>query len=73
MPNAFKQLMDVLAAPRQAVGDVTAVVDGLRIVRLPGGAELRARGDAAVGTRVFVRGDVIEGPAPDLPVVTLTV
>ena len=73
MANAFRQLMDVLAEPRQNVGNVTAIVDGLRVIELPGGATVRARGEAAVGARVFVRGDVIEGPAPDLPVVSLTV
>jgi len=73
MTNAYKQLMDVLAEPRQNVGDVVAIVDGLRVIELPGGATIRARGDAAVGTRVFVRGDVIEGPAPSWPVVPIFV
>jgi hypothetical protein len=35
-------------------------------VALPGGGLIRARGSAAIGLQVFVRGDVIEGVAPSL-------
>ena len=33
---------------------------------LPGGGLIRARGSAAIGQKVFVRDDVIEGSAPSL-------
>jgi hypothetical protein len=32
----------------------------------PGGGLIRARGSAAIGQKVFVRDDVIEGGAPSL-------
>jgi hypothetical protein len=35
-------------------------------VALPGGGLIRARGSAAIGLKVFVRDDVIEGVAPSL-------
>jgi hypothetical protein len=35
-------------------------------VALPGGGLIRARGSAAIGQKVFVRDDVIEGVAPSL-------
>lgn len=38
-----------------------------------GGATVRARGDAAMATRVFVRDSVIEGPAPALTPVSIEV
>jgi hypothetical protein len=44
----------------------TAVAGQLCTVQLPGGGVLQARGDAAVGDRVFVRDGLIEGPAPAL-------
>ena len=43
-----------------------AVVVGVVTVALPGGGLIRARGSAAIGQKVFVRDDVIEGGAPSL-------
>ena len=45
-----------------------ASVDGIVTLELPGGGYLKARGQAAVAQRVFVRGGVVEGEAPHLPV-----
>ena len=66
--SPFRRLQDLVAAPPLDVGDVTAVSGGLATVTLVGGGTVNARGAATVGQRVYVRGGVIEGPAPALPV-----
>lgn len=55
------------------VGDVVLVDGQVVRVELPDGAQITVRGDATVGQRVFVRGGLIEGPAPTLTVVTIEV
>ena len=45
---------------------MVGVGSGVVIVALPGGGLIRARGSAAIGQKVFVRDDVIEGGAPSL-------
>lgn len=66
--NLFRQLLDLIPDPALQVGDVSAVSDGICTITLPGGGTLTARGEATVGDRVFVRGGVVEGPAPSLPI-----
>lgn len=62
--NPFTALQDLIAGPARQVGTVT-VVSGTKVtVELPGEGVLQVIGSAAVGGRVFVRGGVIEGPAP---------
>ena len=51
----------------------TAVAGQLCTVQLPGDGVLQARGDAAVGDRVFVRDGLIEGLAPALTVVAIDI
>lgn len=64
--------LDPAIAQPELVGDVTATHgDGTVTVELPGGGLLRARGAAEVGDRVFVKGSVLQGPAPELPLVTV--
>lgn len=67
---AFRRL--TAGAPLQ-VGDVVAGTAPSWVVELPGGGQLVARGDAAIGQRVFVRGGLIEGEAPSLPLVLVEV
>jgi hypothetical protein len=69
MSNAFKRLQALLPKPLLMLGDVVAVVDGIAEIELPGGGRMQARGAADVGDRVWFRDGVIEGPAPDLPIV----
>jgi len=52
---------------------VLSISGEVAAVELPGGGRLQARGQATVGQRVFVRDGVIEGAAPDLPVVLFEV
>ena len=45
---------------------VIDVGSGVVTVALPGGGRIKARGAAALGQKVFVRDDAIEGTAPNL-------
>ncbi len=65
--NLFAQWRQLFAGGPLQVGEVTAYVDGIATVELPGGGLLHARGDTTIGAHVFVRDGVIQGPAPDLP------
>ncbi len=67
--NVFRQFLDLLPARPLQVGTVTATDGDVSTVELPGGGQLRARGQASVGTKVFVQDGVIQGPAPDLPMI----
>ena len=67
--NVFRQFIDLLPARPLLVGTVTATDGDASTVELPGGGVLRARGQASVGTKVFVQDGVIQGPAPDLPMI----
>lgn len=66
--NLFKLFQTLLPAAPLQVGEVIAFDSGTVTVELPDGGRLLARGEADIGTKVFVRDGVIEGPAPDLPV-----
>ena len=68
MRNLYKVFRDLIPEPALQVGTVLSVSGGVASLELPGGGVLKARGDATTGQRVFVRGGVIEGAAPDLPV-----
>ena len=72
MRNPFQQFLALIPDPALQAGVVLAVVNDIATIELPGGGQVRARGpslDATlVGTRVFVRAGVVEGPAPDFPI-----
>jgi hypothetical protein len=71
--NPFVALRGLLAGPGLQVGEVTAGAGSSWQVQLPGGGLITARGTAAVGQKVFVRGGVIESQAPAMPVVMVEV
>lgn len=73
MANPYKKFLDLLPPRPLQVGQVTATDSAGATVQLPSGATLRARGEAAVGDRVFVRDGAIEGPAPSLPLEAIEV
>ena len=73
MPNLYQRFLDLLPPRPLQVGTVLAIDSGVATVQLPGGATIRARGQAAVADVVFVRDGVIEGPAPALTLVTIDV
>lgn len=72
--NLYRALLELLPQEPLQVGNVTAInADATRTVEIPGGGEIRARGEALVGDRVFVRDGLIEGPAPALTFLTIDV
>ena len=67
MHNIYEQFRQLIPDPPLQAGTVVGVVGaGSVTVALPGGGLIRARGSAAIGQKVFVRDDVIEGVAPSL-------
>lgn len=68
MSNLFTRLRKVLEVDKPVVSGTVLFVDGgVATVELPGGGRLAARGEATVGSRVYVRDGAIEGEAPNLP------
>ena len=65
--NLFKRFERLLPQNPLRVADVIAVDGTTLLVEEVGGAKFQVRGTATVGSRVYVRNQVIEGPAPDLP------
>lgn len=73
MSNLYAQFLRLIPNPPLQVGQVIAVDGGVATIELPGGGRVQARGDAAAGQRVFCRDGVIEGDAPDMPFVAITI
>lgn len=71
MLNLYKAFLDLIPDPALQVGTVQSVANNIVTLEMPGGALLKARGDGTVGQRVFVRGGVIEGAAPNLPLAVI--
>jgi hypothetical protein len=66
MRNLYEQFRQLIPEPPLQAGTVVDSGSGAVTVALPGGGLIKARGNAAVGQKVFVRDDVIEGIAPSL-------
>lgn len=66
MHNLYEQFRQLIPEPPLQAGTVVNVGSGVVTVALPGGGLIRARGNAAVGQKVFVRDDAVEGIAPSL-------
>lgn len=64
--NLFAQFRRLLPASPLLVGEVISSGSGAVVVELPGGDRVTVRGEATVGTAVFVRAGAVEGPAPML-------
>lgn len=73
MSNLLKQFRSLLPEPPLLSGEVTAINGELRTITLPDGATIIARGTAAIGDKVFVRGSAIEGLAPVLPTIQIVI
>ncbi|MHB8950686.1 MAG: hypothetical protein ACYC4S_16770 [Rhodoferax sp.] len=73
MRNVYRDFLDLLPPRPLQVGTVLSISGEVFTVELPGGGILQARGQATVGQRVFVRDGLIEGAAPNLPVVVIAV
>ena len=66
MRNLYEQFRQLIPEPPLQAGIVIDVGSGVVTVALPGGGLIKARGNASVGQKVFVRDDVVEGIAPSL-------
>lgn len=76
MSNAashYRRLLDLLPNPPADVGTVTGTTPGGVTLTLLNGATATARGTAQIGTLVYVRDGVIEGPAPSIQMVEIEV
>lgn len=71
--NLYSSLRSLFFSDRVQVGTVTAVDSGRVTVTLPDGSIQSVRGAGGVGGRVYIRGGVIEGPAPSLTVVVIDI
>lgn len=65
--NLFKRFQLLLPQAPLRVGKVLAVDGTAVMVAEVGGAPVRVRGEATVGSQVYFRNSAIEGPAPNLP------
>lgn len=66
MHNLYEQFRQLIPEQPLQAGTVIDVGSGVVTVALPGGGRIKARGSAALGQKVFVRDDTIEGIAPSL-------
>ncbi len=66
MHNLYEQFRQLMPDPPLQAGTVIGIGSGVVTVALPGGGLLKARGNAHVGQKVFVRDDAVEGIAPSL-------
>lgn len=73
MSNLYTEFKRLLPDAPLLVGVITGVGGGVATLVLPDGGVLTARGVGAVDDVVFVRGGVIEGPAPELTVTEILV
>lgn len=64
--NPYRRLLALIPGQPLDAGQVVAVAADGVTVELVDGATIRARGEASIGDHVYVRGGVIEGPAPAL-------
>lgn len=71
--NPYARFLALLPARPLQVGTVLSVDGTSATVGLPGGGQVRVRGQAAVGDRVFVRDGLIEGAAPALTYISAEV
>lgn len=71
--NPFKRLLGLLPSRDRVAGEVISSADGKVVVEQPGGGRLVVLGEGTVGTNVFVRDGVVEGPAPALTIEVIEV
>ena len=64
--NPHKRWLNLIPHTRLDAGQVIEVTADGATIQLPTGEQVRVRGQASVGEQVYIRGGVIEGPAPGL-------
>lgn len=71
--NIYKRLRGILPVARTDVGTVVSLyTDGCR-VELQGGGYVRVKGEATVGSKVFIKDGQVVSVAPDLTGVEIEV
>ena len=65
--NLFKKFRDLIPEAPLRVGVVQSVNGTEVMVEEVGGLIVQVRGEAQVGDRVYLRDNLIEGEAPNLP------
>lgn len=73
MSNLLSEFLSLFPSDPLLVGEVSSITNEVRTVTLPDGSTITAKGVAAVGQKVFIRGGAIAGIAPSLPLVDITV
>ncbi|MBY0572041.1 MAG: hypothetical protein K2P84_00035 [Undibacterium sp.] len=73
MANLYRIFKELLPQAPLLVGEVVSIHATFCEIALPGGAIVSGRGNAVLGSKVFLRDGVIEGKAPDLTVVTVEI
>jgi|JI7StandDraft_1071085.scaffolds.fasta_scaffold313954_2 hypothetical protein len=71
--NPYSRFLALLPPKPLLVATVSAVDGEVARLTLDGGGQLMARGQVAVGDRVFVRDGLIEGEAPALTYISAEV
>ena len=72
MPNIYAKFKDLLPGDPLLIGTVIATITGGATVQFLDGSLLQVRGTAMVGQKVYVKGGFIQGEAPSLTVVEIT-
>ena len=70
MRNIYREFQNLIPEPPLLVGTVEAINGEIGSIRLPGDEIISARGATGemINQKVFVRNDLIEGIAPNLPI-----
>lgn len=71
--NLYTRLLGLFPKDRLLVGNILSVDTGQAVVKLHDGSMMTARGQGSIGDTVYIRGGIIEGTAPDLPLFEIEV
>ncbi len=71
--NLYQRLRGLFPGPALQVGTITAITGSLATIELPDGSKTTAIGSGTVGQQVYIRDGAIEGLAPGLSVVDITI
>lgn len=71
--NLWRRLRQLTPEAPLLIGEVVAADTYGATLQLPTGALVQVRGAGTVGQKVFFRAGVIEGVAPDLPVIDIEI
>ena len=66
MPNLFSMFSDLIPSDPLVVGEVTSSSGDTHVCTLIDGGIVVVRGKASAGQKVFIKGDLIQGVAPNL-------